>query len=471
MCISFFAAGCGGGGGLRAGLIFFLAAGVGWVMMRAMDLADFVRGVWWGTAALTSLSAAEVERTWTSYEGKTIVATLVDTDGTTARLRLGRGVVTTVPWSRLSREDQQYLAEWRERRPPSLARPDVVGVEPSGLRVETVLEDEAGGRFVYRTPHFEFESEGRLAGSLAGEVARSFEATYELLRALPWSVDPRPAEGRYFRASLFRTMEGYHEAGGLPGSAGSYFSHQRRLMVPFESMGISAAGREYRMDETFDTHILVHELTHQMMHFWLGLLPQWVVEGVAEYAGRLPFRGGKFRVSEAEAGLKEYVAFRKKRVVGGVPEPYPLDKLFSMTSEEWKEMMASDNSQTQRLYMTSYLLVFYFMHFDGRGDGERFVRYMHASSAPCRQMEAYERELASYNDRVRGNWPEGRARDGDDREGGDREAPPAMPRQLFFGAAREQILQENLQLLLDGRTEAQLMEEVRAAYLRLGVTL
>ena len=29
MCISFFAAGCGGGGGLRAELIFFLAAGVG----------------------------------------------------------------------------------------------------------------------------------------------------------------------------------------------------------------------------------------------------------------------------------------------------------------------------------------------------------------------------------------------------------------------------------------------------------
>jgi hypothetical protein len=236
-------------------------------------------------------------------------------------------------------------------------------------------------------------------------------------------------------------------------------------------MGIAAAGREYRMDETFDTHILVHELTHQMMHFWLGLLPQWVVEGAAEYAGRLPFRGGKFRVSEAEAGLKAYVAFRKKRVVGGVPEPYPLDKLFSMTSEEWKEMMASDNSQTQRLYMTSYLLVFYFMHFDGRGDGERFVRYMHASSAPCRQMEAYERDLASYNDRVRGKWPEGRAREGGDRDGGGREEPPAMPRELFFGASREQILQENLQLLLDGRTEAQLLEEVRSAYLRLGVTL
>jgi hypothetical protein len=86
-------------------------------------------------------------------------------------------------------------------------------------------------------------------------------------------------------------------------------------------------------------------------------------------------------------------------------------------------------------------------------------------------MEAYERELASYNDRVRGKWPEGRARDGGGRDGGDREAPPAMPRELFFGASREQILQENLQLLLDGRTEAQLLEEVRAAYLRFGVTL
>jgi hypothetical protein len=81
-------------------------------------------------------------------------------------------------------------------------------------------------------------------------------------------------------------------------------------------------------------------------------------------------------------------------------------------------------------------------------------------------MEAYERELASYNDRVRGKWPEGRGRDG-----GDREEPPSMPRELFFGASREQILQENLRLLLDGRTEAQLLEEVRAAYLRFGVKL
>jgi hypothetical protein len=81
-------------------------------------------------------------------------------------------------------------------------------------------------------------------------------------------------------------------------------------------------------------------------------------------------------------------------------------------------------------------------------------------------MEAYERELAAYNDRIRVQLIEGRGRDG-----GGREAPPAMPRELFFGASREQILQENLQLLLDGRTEAQLLEEVRAAYLRFGVTL
>jgi hypothetical protein len=417
-------------------------------------------------AGLWSARAQEAPRTWTSTEGTPLQATLVEADATTARLKLANGALSTVPWSRLSQADQEYLAAWLKKQPLKIVMPDVVGVETSEIKIETVREDEENGKFVYRTPNFEFESEGRLAGSLAREVSRSFEATYELLRALPWDIQPKPAEGRYFQASLFKDMEAYYQAGGLPGSAGSYFSGKKRFLVPFQSIGIREVGSAYRMDDDFDTHVLVHELTHQMMHFWLGYLPQWVVEGTAEYTGNLPLKNGKFRVSAAKSGLKDYLEFRKKRVVGGVPEPYPLDKLFSISNEEWNRMMSSDNGQTQRLYFTSYLLVYYFMHLDGKGDGERFVRYMRASAEPRRQVEAYELAVTEFKKR-----PEVKVHTDGSFEYPRSLQPPSLPRELFFGAARDQILKDNLRVLLDGRTEVQLMEDVRAAYRRLAIKL
>lgn len=423
----------------------------------------------WLLLAVASLAVAharEAARTWTSIEGVPLEAELVEADEATARLKLANGTISSVAWARLSQADQEYLAAWRQKQPLRLAMPEVAGVEAVDIKIETVLEDARNGRFVYRTPNFEFESEGRLAGSLAREVARSFEATFELLRALPWNVQPKPPEGRHFKASLYKDMNTYAKAGGLPGSAGSYFSNRRRFLVPFESIGIREVGSAYRMDDDFDTHILVHELTHQMMHFSLGYLPQWVVEGTAEYTGNLPLKNGRFRVAAARNGLKDYLDFRKKRLVGGVPEPYPLEKLFATSYEQWNDTLASDNRLTQRLYFTSYLLVYYFMHLDGKGDGERFVRYMHASAKLRRQAEDYETALAAFKKR-----PEVRVHaDGSFEHPRDLQ-PPALPRELFFRASREKILKDNLGVLLDGRTEAQLMEDVRAAYLRLSIQL
>lgn len=409
-------------------------------------------------AGLLLAHAEEGPRTWTSKEGGALQATLVDASQTTARLRLDTGAVMELDRMRLCRADQEYVTDWLKRQPPKLELPDLVGVHTPDLKVDIVLEDQANSRFVYRTAHFEFESQGRLAGSLAREVARSFEATFELVRVLPWDIQPRPAAGAYFRASLFKDMDAYYKAGGLPGSAGCYFTRRQRFLVPFESIGIREVGSAYRMDNDFDTHVLVHELTHQLMHFWLGALPQWVVEGTAEYTGNLPLKNGRFRPSEAKNGLKEYLDFRKRRLAGGVPEPYPLEKLFAISTEEWNRVLASNNQLTQRLYLTSYLLVYYFMHLDGKGDGARFARYMRASAEPVRRVEAHEQALAEFKrlPGVKVN-PDGSFEYPRDLR------PPAPPRDLFFGAAREQLLKQNLSVLLDGRTEAQLLEEVRAA--------
>ena len=211
---------------------------------------------------------------------------------------------------------------------------------------------------------------------------------------------------------------------------------------------------------------MVHELTHQMMHYWLDLLPQWVVEGTAEYTGTLPLRTGKFRVSAAKNALKDYTEFLKKRALGGIPEPYPLEKLFSVTNEQWNEILTGDSTASRRLYFTSYLLVYYFMHLDGKGDGQRFVRYFREVGRARKSVEDFKLAMTEFFKQPGvEKLPGGRFRYPSDM------TPPARPAEFANEEAQAEFQKKTLQILLDGRSEADLMKQIRSAYARLGIRL
>jgi hypothetical protein len=376
-------------------------------------------------SGFSELPKPEPPRGWKTAEGAAFNATLIEFDGKTAVLRMPTGQRAQAPLEKLSKDDQAYLAEWMKRQPVKVVMPEVVGVETANIKAEIVSEDPANDKFVYRTAHFEFESEGKFNQTLLREVARNFEATYELLKALPWNIDPKPASGDYFKAHLFKSTESYYASGAPSNSGGVYMSSTETFSVPFENIGVKVVGKAYAKDDNFTTHTMVHELTHEMMNHWLRVLPQWIVEGTAEYTGTLPLKTGKFRVSAAKNGLKDYTEFLKKRAVGGMPEPYPLDKLFRISNSEWNEVLSGSPTMSHRLYFTSYLLVYYFMHLDGAGDGQRLVRYF--------------REV----DKTR-------------KSGGE----------LDEAAARTA-----LNILVDGRSDADLMKQIRTAYMHLGIRL
>jgi hypothetical protein len=376
-------------------------------------------------AQLPQLPTPEPPRAWKSVEGQTFNATLLSFDGTIAIFKMANGQRAQAPFARLSPEDQKYLTDWQKKQPIRVVLPDIIGVETANVKAEVVSEDAVNEKFVYRTQHFEFESQGKFNQTLLREVGRNFEATYELLRALPWGVDPKPSTGTHFKAKLFKTKEAYYASGAIPNSGGYYNGRDGTFYVPFDNIGVKAVGKSYAKDDDFRYDTMVHELTHQMMHFWLGALPQWVVEGTAEYTSTLPLKTGKFRVSAAKNGLKDYTEFLKNRVVGGVPEPYPLEKLFRVTNREWAGILASDPTISRRLYFTSYLLVYYFMHMDGAGDGQRFVRYFREVG-----------EMRKNNPRL-----------------------------------SEEDTAAALNILLDGRSEADLMKQIRSGYARVGIRL
>jgi len=211
---------------------------------------------------------------------------------------------------------------------------------------------------------------------------------------------------------------------------------------------------------------MVHELTHQMMHFWLGYLPQWVVEGTAEYTGTLPLHTGQFRVAAAKNGLRDYLAFLKNRTVNGVPEPYPLEQLFSITNEQWSAVLEQDPRASHRLYFTSFLLVYYFMHLDGKGDGQLFARYFREVGETRKAGEAYFKAMEEFKKQPGVDVkPDGSFTYRRDM------VLPKPPAELESAEARADFQKKTLQILLDGRSEADLMKQIRTGYSHLGIRL
>jgi hypothetical protein len=418
------------------------------------------------SCAVAQLATVEPPRGWKTAEGQPFQASITSFDGTTVIFRLPNGSKAQAPATKLSAEDQTYLVEWQKKQPIKVVLPDVVGVETANVKAEVVSEDPVAEKFVYRTQNFEFESEGKFNQSLLREVARNFEATYELLKALPWGIGPAPESGAYFKARLLKNKKSYLAAGAPANSSGVYLGGKDLFMVPFESIGVKTVGKSYAKDDDFETHTMVHELTHQMMHSWLRLLPQWIVEGTAEYTGNLPLKTGKFRVSAAKTGLKDYLDYLKNDTRDGVPEPYPLEKLFPISNEEWNHILESDPRSSGRLYFTSYLLVYYFMHLDGKGDGQLFARYFREVGAVRSEAEKYRKELDEFL-----KLPGVEVRpDGSYRWPGNLKHP-AKPAVVATPEALAEFQKKTLYILLDGRIETDLMKQIRSAYTKLGIRL
>ncbi len=392
-----------------------------------------------------------IVREWKIGEEPDFRAGLVSFDGSTAILRPAAGAVREISLEDLGEEDRRFLEDWLDKQPVVI--PDAVGVDGAKVPVEIVSEDDVSGRFVYRTPHFEFISEGKLTQVLLRDVARNFEATYELIKALPWGIDPRPENGDRFRAFLVRSRSRYEEEGAPKNSGGVYFRSRAMFIVPFESLGLKPQGNSFTKSADYTSETLVHELTHQMMNAWLAILPQWVVEGTAEYAGLMPLRLGTFRVSASKSGLRDYLDRLRRR--GGVPEPYPLEKLFWVTNREWSDILAENPMMSQRLYFTSYLLVYFFMHLDGKGDGAQFVRYMREVGKTKREIETYRRALRTYEEL--------------NKSGQSNLPPPNRPAILDSEDLQVAFEKKTLGILLNGRTNEQLMDDIRSAYRRFGV--
>ena len=365
---------------------------------------------------------------WTSAEGKNIQAELIDVLNGEAVLKIpGQIANSRVPFARLCAGDQEYIKSWVKpggpakpvtpAKPSKVAAPigdgetmkDAAGFPVGGNSLvkrgkcgwpevvalkekpafTIVKEEKSENAFIYRSDHFEFISTEKLSGEIVREFSRLFETTFEAVVALPLNVDPKPPTAGFFKVKLFETKAAYYTAGGLEGSAGMYTGRTKEIMVPLPFLGVKKIGERWILEDGDGNSTLVHEVVHQVMHNWLGVLPTWVTEGVAEYVTAGRYSKGRLTLRGHGKNMLEY-----RQGGGRNVETIPLDKLMTMDGETWAKSLANDSAGIN--YVSAMLLFYYFCHEDGDKTGQMMIDYFTARKAKGGYDDNDEKERAEF---------------------------------------------------------------------------
>lgn len=301
-----------------------------------------------------------------------------------------------------------------------------------------------------------------------------FEGTYLLLGQSPFGMQATPVDS-FFRLELFETMDGYHQASGPVGSAGVYFTKEKKFMVPFESLGVklNAGKSAYIRDRDFEVKTLVHELTHMMMHDLIPLLPLWLTEGSAEYVECIPYKYGVFNPTGIHESVRKYNEARFSRsmmasvtrdlaylLMAPPPSPPP-----APAGRNVIRVIERSPVPDAAFYHTSLLLTYYFMHLDGDRKGTRLLNFLNAVRAEKLRWDQFERAAKGYEVAMEEFFKKPGV---EKLEGGRFTYPshltppeaPKPPAEEYLDERRGWI---HMKVLLDGRTVEQVAAAAEAA--------
>ncbi len=444
-----------------------------------------------GPLAFGQTAVTSELRAWTDIQGRAMQAKVMGIEGDQVLFTLASGQSVKVPLARLSPADQEFIKKSTatpNAPTPTIASlittgtipiekrvwPELVEVPTKSIEISIVEENPTEKKCIYRSESFEFIAEDKLAGSVMKEIARTFEATRALVEALPWGISPKPPAsiGRY-QAKFYETRKSYFAEGGPENSGGVYFSGDRIFRIPFQSLGLDMRGKTWFMDAGYRNDTIIHEITHQLMHDYLNLLPTWIIEGTAEYTESIPYNAGRFQAAKHEVGLKDYIRQRESQENMTLTEFRPLMDHMKMPRDEWDQIASNTAGQgrsMRQLYFQSYALVYYFCHLDGDGKGTRFMKYLDAMGAEKTKQNEFTSKMLVYRKALedflklpgvkklednRFSYPSGLV-------------PPEAPEQPSATSGKDFGI-EKLAILLDGRTPEQLETEVKSAFKKIGM--
>ncbi len=306
--------------------------------------------------------------TFTSMDGRTLEADIIDASESAVTIRRHSDSRRfTLELAHLISEDIAFVRAWasREKEPVAnasignLSKPEIAQwprkLKPDNYEITIVHEDNDAKTYIYRTPHFEFHSNVKLARKVVREFSQIFESTLLTVIELPLELNTQFLKDERFLTQIFETEGQYIAAGGIPNSAGVYFPISRKIMVPLRHLGVKKTSSAFTIDKRQKINVLAHEITHQVTHKWLGKLPVWVSEGLAEYIEHVPYERGVFCFDQYE--IDEVFSWGSLRLI-------QLEVLMNMNLSQWNQVLAKNSRAALSNYQSAFVLFYYFCHFE-----------------------------------------------------------------------------------------------------------
>jgi hypothetical protein len=356
-------------------------------------------------------------RTWTSKEGKSIRADLVNFDGSTAILKLSNGQQVPLPLEKFCPEDIVFLKKTAaEEENTGVDNPDKwpeIVSGPSDFKLKEVhARKNNADKTTYQTKHFKFVCDTPLADDAQEAVGRLYECTWTAIRAMPLPIPRVKRQSYLFDAVLTKDMDSYRAAGGPEGSSGVFTAQTAvtgrklresdivadRTIVPYPGLGIGTDGKLAK--DKIQNHVLAHEITHQMT---VGLFDEatWINEGFADYVGYIPYDGNQFNFPGAftsiiEAG-KRYSPMKL---------PFTFEQFLTMGKNQFYDLSGGAG---HRNYTLATLCVAFFFHLDGKDGINNFTDYMNTLAkkgrSPLKQL-LNKRKISELEEAFTKAWKE-----------------------------------------------------------------
>ncbi len=258
---------------------------------------------------------------------------------------------------------------------PLLLFPILLRADPPLLdfpQVAVKLEEPAtvDGRNFWTTPRFRIDADSNIDVEAVRKLAVIGESTFAALRSHPLPLFA-PPEGYKPRVSIYWNSKAYEDAGAAKGSAGFYDGvGEARVLIRAEYFLQAVVVQKSRDTPEMDEDLAVHEFVHLGMHRKLAGLPQWLVDGLAEYFGSAHTGGGRFSFSRMDEAVRDHLRVKlspRDRAL----RLLPVASIATLDDKGWLALMKSLQPEERYLaYGTALLLTHYHLN----GGAERLER-------------------------------------------------------------------------------------------------
>lgn len=230
---------------------------------------------------------------------------------------------------------------------------------PQAAVLEAQADEE--GRKVWHTRFFRIDSDLEMPRNQLLRLAQVADTTAMAVKSHPLPLFA-PPEGRRSRIAIHADPAAYVKAGGAHGSAGFYVARKAMVLVRGDFLTHPRDPARALIPPNYDEDILVHELVHLCMHRRNAGLPQWLLEGLAEYFACAHAGGGRFEFADMDKAVREHLRSRLSPDDPGITL-IAVAEVSAVDGRGWLRLVGRlPEEERYRVYATSLLLAHYHLH-------------------------------------------------------------------------------------------------------------